>query len=370
MTLGCERHYAALADRGGTAMLGFLDNISRIKWERIRDGVSEAEVIIERPSAECIEVLTDIGTNRTELVIFRGEQRVWEGPLTLIRRTRDQIVLQAKDVMHHVYRTVMRSGWSNAHPNTTTVVARADAVIRGEMARKEALTPPYNIIPHLTVVEGPDGARTAAVTKPFQYTLFNHIDEMAARSGLEYTVVGRRIILFDGSAFLGQTPPVTQADIFGDIIVTEYGMEAGTYAAVTDGQGVAGEVGGPDGYYGLVELLDNAYDEEAPTGSEPTVNVSELRSQAQRNIAGRNPAPVTVRMPDATTLNPSGVFEMEHLVPGTWVPLMAEVPGLKLAQMLRLDRVLFTYSPSGEEIQITLSPRPTAGGGEAITGGD
>lgn len=366
MALGREEHSVALADRGGTRMLGFLDNISRVKWNRIRDDISEAEVIIERPSDECIEILREIGTNRTEMVIFRGGTRAWEGPITLDRRTRDRVVLQAKDVMHHVYRTVMKNGYSNAHPNTSTVVQRVAHIITEEMARKEALVPPHNILPHLTVIEGDEGARTAAVTKPFEMTLFNHIDNLAARAGLEYTTVGRRIILFDGSALIGQTPPVTQDDIFGELIVTEYGMEAGTYAVVTDGEGQAGEVGGHDGYYGLIELLDNAYGEEAPDDDPPDVNISELRSQARRNLAGRNPAPITVRMPDGTTLNPEGVFEMEHLVPGVWVPLYAKVPGREIAQMMRLDEVRFEYTPQGESVAITLSPRPSAGGGTDI----
>lgn len=368
MALGREEHRAALADRGGVTSLGFLDNISRIKWNRVRDDISEAEVIIEGPNEACSEVLHGIGTNRTELVLYRGEQRVWEGPLTLIRRSRDRVVLQAKDVMHHVYRTAMRDGYNNAHPNTTTVVQRVAHIIRQEMARKEALNPPYNILPHLTVVEGNDGARTAAITKPWEMTLFTHMDNLAARAGLEYTTVGRRIILFDGSAMLGQTPPLTETDVQGDFIVTEYGMEAGTFAAVTDGTGQAGYVGGADGYYGLIELLDNAYGEEPPEGEPEAINIAELRSQARRNIAGRNPAPVTVRVPDGSTVNPDGVLEMHHLVPGVWMPLRADVPGLSIRQMLRLDNVRFTWEKGVETIQITLSPRPSAGGGPEIIG--
>lgn len=368
MALGRAVHRAALADRGGTTSLGFLSDMSRIKWSRVRDDISEAEVIIERPNPECMEVLSGIGTNRTELVIYRNDERTWEGPLTLIRRTRDQITLQAKDVMHHVYRTVMRNAYSNAHPNTTTVVQRVAHIIQTELARKEALDPPYNILPHLTIVEGPDGARTAAVTKAWEMTLFNHIDELAARAGLEYTVVGRRIILFDGSAVIGQTAEVTQNDIQGETIITEYGMEAGTFAAVTDGTGQAGIVGGPDGYYGLIELLDNAYGEEAPQGQPVTVNISELRSQAVRNLAGRNPAPLTVRIPDGSTVNPDGVLTMADLVPGVWVPLSAQVPGLSISQMMRLDQVRFTYDGKGETVQITLGPRPSAGGGTVISG--
>lgn len=370
MVLGAEKHHVALYDRGGVTSLGFLDNVSLVRWTRVRDDISEAQVNLVRPSVECQEILKLAEANRTEMVIFRGSERVWEGPITLIRDTNDmeRVVLQAKDILHYVYRTNMQFEHDNRYPNTTTVVARFAQIINEEFARKEALDPPYNVLPYLTAIEGPEGARTAAKTEPYEYTLFEHMDSVAARAGLEYTVVGRRLILFDGSALVGQAPVVTRNDIVGDVISTTYGMEGATLSAVTDGAGTVGIVGSVDGYYGLIEILDSAYDEEAADGAPPeAIPVSELRSQAQRNIAGRNPTPLLVRIPDGSTINPAGVLEMEHLVPGVWVPLQGSHLGRPIRQMMRFNDVRFEWSPDkGETIQATLGPRPGRGGGTEI----
>lgn len=370
MAIGCEEHRVALYDRGGEVSLGFLDGVSRVKWNRVRDDISEAEVLLERPSVECQEILAMTETNRTEIVVYRGRDRVWEGPVTLARDTNEmeRVTLQAKDILHHVYRTNLTQTWNNRYPNTTTVVQRIVAILQGELARKEILSPPINVLPYLQAIEGPDGARTAAYTEPYQYTVFQHMDEVAARAGLEYTVVGRSLVLFDGSALVGQAPPITRNDIVGDIITTSYGMEGGTLAAVTDGAGTVGIAGGEDGYYGLIELLDSAYDEEAADGAPPeAIPESELRSQAVRNLAGRNPSPLLVRIPDGSTVNPQGALEMEHLVPGVWVPLRGSHMGRPIQQMMRINDVRFTWSQeSGEQIQITLGPRPGRGGGLEI----
>jgi len=369
MTLDCPGYAIAIADRGGTTVLGYLTGISRVKWARERDTLSEAEVIIERPTIECQEVLAQIGTNRTELIVYRGAERVWEGPITLIRWVRDQITLTGRDILHHVYRTAMRSGYNNNHPNTTTVVQRVYGILTTELARKEALPPPINVLPYLQTIEGNDGARTARKSLPYESTVFEHMDELAARAGLEYTVVGRSLILFDGSAMLGQTPTMTADDVIGDVIISEYGMEGGTWAAVTDGKGVAGIVGGADGYYGLIELLDSSYSETPEGAPAPDVSVPELRSQAKRNLAGRNPSPLLVRIPDNSTLNPQGVMSMQDLVPGVWVPLRADIPGRSLQQMMRFNSIHWAWTPEkGEQITATLGPRPTAGGGVEIEG--
>jgi hypothetical protein len=192
--------------------------------------------------------------------------------------------------------------------------------------------------------------------------VYEEIDDLASRSGLDYTVVGRSIILFDRHVEFSRTPAVSENDFIGGIIVASYGMEGATYAAVTDGQGTWGEVGGVDPYYGEWEILDTAYLEQAGNPYEaPTVptppTVGEMASQAQRNLNGRNPVPVIVRVPDGSQLNPNGVLRMEHLVPGIRVPLVATLTARTFSQMQKLDNVKVQESAeNAETITITMSP--------------
>ena len=251
MALSCEKHTAYLYDRGGRKRLASLDDMSRVKWERRRDDPSTATVYIGTPGIECQKALGLAEAGRTELVIYRGKERVWEGPITRISYKGWSVELEARDVMVYVVRLIMKGEYNNRHPNTSTVLARIKRILTAELARKEALDPPVNVLPHIQYIYATPGqaedARTTARTLPYEMTVFEHIDNYAARGGLDYTVVGRSILFFDVHQKIGQTAMVTADDFIGDPVITQYGMELATYVAHTDGKGHWGDHGGAGG---------------------------------------------------------------------------------------------------------------------------
>jgi hypothetical protein len=228
--------------------------------------------------------------------------------------------------MFYPYRTIARAAYNNAHPNVTTVTERMRTMLTNELFRKERLDPPINVLPYLDIRTDSQTARTARNTKPYQMTVWEDIDSMAARAGLDYTVIGRRILGWDVHHSIGQTATLTEQDFLDEVIVTEYGMELATYSAVTDSEGNWGAVGigqpgseSIDPYYGEWELLNTSYAEDVSDTSTPTTKPStaELRSQAARNLAGRHPAPVVVRVPDNASLDPrSTALSISDSVPG------------------------------------------------------
>jgi hypothetical protein len=354
MSLGCENHTAYIYDRGGMSRLFQIEPLTSIQWERLRDDISHATVHVVNPGPDCQEKMTKVHPNRMELVIFRGKDRVWEGPISRMAWHRDRIEIEAKDVMHYAYRTIMRSAYKNGYPNITTTIQRAINILGGELIRKESLDPPINVLPHIIAYTTDGDSRTSKNTVPYQSTVFDDIDAMAWRAGLDYTVLGRSILLFDTHTAWFTTPTVTEADFLSEIIITQYGMEHATYAAVTSAEGVYGTTPDVvDPFYGEWEILDNAYDEDGTT--QPTVDA--LTSQAVRNLDGRNPVPMHVRVPDGSQLNPNGTLKMEHLIPGVRIPLRATLLTLEVAQLQKLDRVVVTESgEDGEKIAVTLSP--------------
>lgn len=358
MALGFEVQHAELFDRGGTIRIGPLDGVVRIRWRRVRDDKSEATVNLVAPSKECVSsVLPKLEAARTELVIYRGSERVWEGPVNRVAWKRDEIEIVANDIVEYVDKTVMRSGYDNTYPNVTTVLSRMSTILNGELSRKELLSPPINVLPHVRIHSTPDDARTARKTLPWEYTVFEHLEQLAWRAGLDYTTLGRSLMLWDTHAEpFGRTQPVTAEDFLGETIITSYGSQTVTFAAVTDGMGNVGTAGGTDQYYGLIEILDTAYDEEKDEGEPPTSD--EMASQAERNMAGRLPTPTVVRVPDGSQINPqSTALDLEHLIPGMWVPLRADLPGKSLTQMQKIDEVRVEYRPGeGESFALTLSP--------------
>lgn len=350
------RHTAWIMERGGQRRIHEIVDISRIIWNRVRDDISTAtvNVMATQDSAQA-EFLASLAgaTGRYELCIWRDDERVWEGPLTLPTFTRTGVEIGARDVMHYAARTIMRAAYDNSYPNIDYVVNRSKVILNAELARKEALDPPINVLPHLVDHQTATDAKTSRSTVPYFSYVFEHIDELAARAGMDYTVIGRAIHLWDTSKpAMGQTPVVTEADFLGDVYVTVYGMELGTIAAVTDGQGNYGTAGAVDPYYGEVERLETAYDEEATVA--PTV--AELESQAVRNLAGRNPVPLQVRVPDNSSLNMNGVLNITDLIPGIYMPLRAKLNIIEIAQMQKLQTVRVTETAAGETVQVTLFP--------------
>lgn len=365
MALHCEIHTVFLFDRGGLRLLGTLGKTSRVKWERIRDDISQAEVMVAARDVECDYTLGLASAGRSEMVIFRGDERVWEGPVTHIAYQGNGVTLTARDVGHYVYRTIMQSEYDSSYPNIETCTARINRVLQTEMARMEAQDPPVNLMPYLVVHENEGNSGTSSHTLPWEMTVYEHMDALAARGGLDYTVIGRALHLWDTHYPIGQTATVTADDFIGEVVITEYGMELATVSAITDGKGRAGVVGEADPYYGLVEILDTAYEEstgedwnEPGGGVQEPPSIADMESQASRILAGRNPTPVVVRVPDNSTLNPQGVLTMADLVPGTFVPLQANLPGRAVSQMQKLDRVSVEETPEGETIQVVLSPAP------------
>lgn len=366
MALSCELHTAFMYDRGGRRQVGALTPLSRVKWERRRDDISIATVYIAVADAKCKKVLRLCEAGRMELVIFRGKERVWEGPISRVSYQGNSVEIEARDVMLYVNRTILRNEYDNRYPNNGLVLDRIKRILSVELARKEALDPAINVLPHIDYIyasgENAADAGTAAHTLPYEMTVFEHIDSYAARGGIDYTVVGRSILFFDVHQHIGQTAMVTSKDFIGDPIITQYGMELATYVAMTDGKGHWGDVGGVDPYYGEWEVLHQAYDENAEEdntgesdGTPPTT--AEMASQAQRAYSQGKVPPLVVRIPDNTRLNPDGVLSIRDLVPGTWIPLQASLPGRELSQMQKLDNMnVEETAGKGEEIKVTLSP--------------
>jgi len=361
MPLRCELHTASIYDRGGTRFVGALGRPSRIQWERTKDSTSFATVDIAEPSETCLPVLQKVEPNRHELVIFRGQERVWEGPITLISREGDSFSIDARDVSHYVYRTIAHNGYDNG--NVGPVVDRAVDMITAELNRtKEQLDPPINVVPHLRTVRHDDvelERRTTRVTGPFQLSVFDDLSEMSRTGGLDWTVVGRSIVLNDTRVPVGVTPLVTENDFIGPVIVASYGMDSATRAVTTGDAGMYGIAGGVDDFYGEWEILDSMFDED--TLEAPTQN--SLDNAARYNLYGKLPVPTVVRIPQNSRLNPNGVLSMKHLVPGVRVPLSATLTLKELTQLQKLNSMSVTETADGEEINVSMVTAP-AGIGE------
>lgn len=346
-------HSAYIYDRGGKNRLAQIKDLSQVKWGRRRDEVSEASIRLSGSAcSEQADLLASIEPKRHELVIFRGDDRVWEGPIWRVAWGSDDVEIYAHDIVAYLIGTPLTQMYSNAYPNVGTVSGRLENIIETEMVVWELLDPPINVLPYMVVHHFPNEAETTAVTMPFEMTVGEHMDALAHRSGIDFTTVGRALHIWDTSRSMGRLRTWTEADFFGEVIVTAYGADHTEIAYVVAEDGRYGMAGTASGYYGPWTKIFTVYNEEGTEGP----SQSQLDSQAQRNIVGRTPVPVEVRIPDNSALRLSHDLTINDLVCGVQIPLRATLNARRLSQLQKLDILTVTDTPQGEKIQVTLSP--------------
>lgn len=363
-----EGHTIYIYDRGGMTRVAQILDVSEVRWERDRDGMTEAKVIVEGSACSAqADILGNIEPKRSEVVIFRGKDRVWEGPVWRVGWFSDRVEIYAHDIMAYITYTPLSQAYDNRYrdnidPDTgenlgpltrpTEVTTRVNNILQYELQRWEALDPPANILPHLRIHHYPNEAETTAFTMPFEMTAGEHIQHLVHYSGIDYTVVGRALHVWDVSRYLGRTRTLTEADFFSEVVVTAYGAEMTTSVYVVGDDGVYGHAEDPSPYYGPWTMILTAYNEEgtdAPTQAE-------LNSQAQRNLSGRIPVPVEVRVPDNSGIRLDDSLTINDLVPGVQMPLLATLNARRMSQMQKLDHLVVTETAASETIQVTLTP--------------
>lgn len=392
-----EGTYTVMAyDRGGQRPRGQIGPITLGRWERLRDDISQASIITSGFGEDCCALLSELRTWAHELAFFRNGERVWEGPITRIAYHRDHVEIACHDPMVYVYRRIMRQGYNDnyrviggirdhdhtfVYPNPVppgicvcgalewgnrTVVDRAAIIIANALSPDDP-----NVLPWLTRFDFLDDAKEARSVADWSKTAWEEVDSLAATGGLDYTTVGRRIILHDTHRAIGVLPEMREKDFFSPPVITEYGMSAANVFGVTNNSGVYGSFEFPIAErYGLgpIEQLASEYGEAETTGDPEALTAAQaaqkkavLDGQARRNITGRWPAPLVARVPDNSRIHSEANVGINQLVPGVHIPLRVETVCRSFAQMQKLDSVTVEFSEKGEQVKVVMSPAPDAG---------
>lgn len=364
-TLGCGTHRVFVYRRGGIERVGEITNISQVEWGRVRDDISDAKIVVSGWDVDCGNLLAKLQTWAYELVIYRdngySNERVWEGPITLITYEQDSVTLQAKDVMAYAYRRILKQKMSDVGLNRT-VVQRAVQVMQNALAPDDP-----NVLAYMRPIISQNDRKQFRSTPAYSRTAFEEVDDMAANAGLDYTTVGRSIIIWGTKNTIGTLPEFRDEHLGTAPIVSEYGMSMANRYAVSDGAGIWGEatrldVSGNDPVYGLVEMLSSTWasDSEVDSGTMTQEGIESLRESfrgfAERSIEDRYPPPVIVRVPDNTTLNPDTVISIQHLVPGVRIPLRSTGTLREVAADQKLDSVRVSEIGGKETVSVVMSP--------------
>lgn len=372
-----QHHSVAIFDRGGERRLWNLVDLTAIEWGRERDKKSSCTFTITgracEEQADIIQKITD-GTGRFEAVVYRAGERVWEGPLRTARTGSEHAVFLAADMKEYLDHTSLSKAWPNKENGGPPLMGdRLQQIIEYELTtpytmatnagnvtvkRWENLDPPINVVPFLDVRSGT--VQTLSVTEEFEMKLGEHMDNLCD-GGLDYTVVGRRVVLFDSALGLGQTRRMTDADFLGEVEVIRYGSEhwSISHLSATKDQGEdeaatrrVGHAGAEDPFYGVWENIVSQQSEEST--AEPTQQ--ELNTQANRDVLHRTPAPIEVRVPDGVGIRLTDTLGIAHLVPGVIIPVTTSRNIQTVSQYQQLDSLKVTEDASGEVVTVTMSP--------------
>lgn len=342
--LGCADSYGVMiTNRFGTQQRGELLDVSSLEWGRVIDETSEAKIVIPTQGPDCCKTLAATNDWCDSVALWRNRSElVWEGPITYLEYGRDSTSITASDVTAWLWKRKVRELINY----TDSGLGAADLATIGEALVRHALEiDDPGLLQYLTVT-------AAGVTGKRQYKadsgyVGDHLAELA-RTGLDFTALGRRIILA-GEVPTATLPRLTDDHFLGELKVIKDGRAALTHATVT-GKGVTGtaEI---EGACGRLDYLAN---------EEEILDVESATAEADSLVAGGYPTPLILSVPDGSALDPAAPVGINDLVPGARVPVLSAQTCREVAADFRLQRVNVSFGDQGESVRVSLVPIGTA----------
>jgi len=376
-----QGHTALIFDRGGTHRLSQIVDLTQVQWGRSRSAYTTASIVVAGDACrDQAQAINDIDSGRHELVLYRGSERVWEGPILQVSTFRDKATITARDIGDYLLTTALSQDWpwdtsGAVSSSSALMLERVRTIMQYELntaydmvtgtgaatqtvhvPRWENITNPANVWPYVDIRTS-TSLLTRSNTVAMQMTLGEHLHNLA-EGGLDFTIVGRKFVAWDSKDDLGRTRVVTDTDFDGDIEVIQAGAQQFSISHVsasanTDNPDAprVGNAGGPDDFYGVrTNILSLSQEDGADTPTQDALN-----SQAQRDQVGRNPVPYILRVPDNSTLRLNDTLGINDLIPGVTIPIRTKNNLRVLQQDQRLNSVQVTETADGEQIQVSLS---------------
>ncbi|MGV2914535.1 hypothetical protein [Streptomyces alfalfae] len=334
MPAGCGTHQARVVDRNG-ALIAEADVLLSVEWTRILDDTSTATVLI-RPEGDCCEGLARVRSWRHQLQIFRDGHGVWEGPIVSPTWQVDSVELRAVDVLGWLDRRVPHEDMLFPDTDLTQI---AHALIRDGFAPDD---PGHEVaILSETRIRG---------RREYQQDVGQTGDHIRAlaETGLDYTAVGRRILLM-GEDHCDRVGTLTDADFPSGLEISEDGASLATRWILHGNEAgdIKGEAGGIDPYYGLLERV---------TEETSVRDNNSAAAGARSRLRGSFPAPVFIDTSNETTLSPEAAVDVPSLVPGYCLDVMTTSTCRNISQVLKIYGLKVTENQQGESVRVQLVP--------------
>jgi NADH:ubiquinone oxidoreductase subunit len=344
------------ADRGGVNQIGEITGLTYLRFERVRDGVGDCSLVVTGPDDKCCELLGSLRTIRHELVLYREGRRVWEGPITRLSYQPGRVEIEGRDIGWYLSRRALEVDLDYTGQSVSAVKVLGDVL----EAHYPRAGDPFNIGQFITLVEGPDDARTAAKYLAFTRTVGNLLDQYSSRGGIDYTVSGRRLVIYDAQTRVGVLPKMSDEWLSSSVNVTEYGQELKTRSFISNSETTYTSALAPQewlNYYGPIDSIENNTDEG--DGTPDNEDLQALQEVATRLLAVGFPTPVRLWVADGARLDPCYPAEFDELQAGAWVPVESRNTCRQLSQWQKLQKVSVTWTGGDELVDVSLTKAPS-----------
>lgn len=341
--LGCGRHTVVVNGKGGYPRVGTLDGISQLAWSRVLDDTSTASVSIQvggNASQACCNLLSSLEPWCHELQFFRDGQPVWEGPVQSVAESAPETVtVGARDVTSWLDVRIIHAYHDFTYGEDLALIAQA-------LIEDGLLPDDPNILPWLAVtLAGQTGEREYQDPLDEVQYVGDAVRELA-RTGLDFTVLGRRIILAGEQIPAAPVGVLTDDHILGPYSSTKEGRYTATKWYVS-GDGFIVAEGGTSGSYGLIERI-------ASEGA--ILDEDSASANALSRLQATNPTPRIVDLSQGAHLAAHTPIPIDRLVPGALVGVALSGVCAPVSARLRLTSVSVSESQEDEAVVITLGP--------------
>jgi hypothetical protein len=338
--LGCSRSmHVRVQGQGGRGFKATLDRVSSVEWGRVLDGTSEAKVVVPVRGSSCCSVLGGVRPWSHEIALVRDGITVWEGPVISVTDSHlsSQVTISARDLTAWFSKRRVHNGYDYTNTPTDLSDIARQAIVDGLSEQDPG------VLEFLKVF--PSGVLGQRQVLPNTVLVSDEISDMTS-AGLNYTAVGRSILLFSHLVPLVQIPGLSWKDFTGDLPLEWQGLSS-VNNAVTVGEGVAGFFQTPGGPYGLLESI---------TKVDGVLDTSSANSAAQIVVDTNFPPPLVITGGSLGQLSPRAPVTMADLVPGVQSMLSVRGNCSSVTQNMTLEQVSVTWENNNETVSPTFAP--------------
>ncbi|WP_030236741.1 hypothetical protein [Streptomyces sp. NRRL S-350] len=368
--LGCPQQYSAVIHwRGGSRPFTSpgVSGLTGLAWNRTINDTSEAFITIAKGRApDCCGQLGDIEPYIHELSIYRDGDLVWQGPVTRTVESRDTFRVEAKDVTEWLNRTmnteVLRyvNVGDPAKP-AAPVQQIAESIISLNVNNVVFSFPPdwCNIMPFIVRNDSAtitrfekDGSDDASIWIVPVLKIMN--EELVPR-GLEYTTVGRRIILGRPQLAGDRAQATLTLDhIAGDVEIIKDGASGSAIMWATNQ--TRDDL--TDAAWGVSGFLNTPYGRLDSLVLSQAENMSgyDLLQLAQASQVGRYPVPIGLSVPNGSRLTSDAPVTIDQLVAGSRFNVITTGMCSNVTVAYRLTDVDVEWGDSGEQVAVSFVP--------------